>query len=117
MLRREGAALAFLAICALSACAKSHGEIAPTPAPPWAFESANCRQLASMYAKAARTLVFSEIAQDHRHAEDRMRVLGVPLPMATIFEESREAETARLKGEALALAAQLQRAGCLAREG
>lgn len=46
-----------------------------------------------------------------------MRVLGVPLPMATIFEESREAETARLKGEALALAAQLQRAGCLAREG
>ncbi|WP_457798523.1 hypothetical protein [Methylocystis sp. S23] len=117
MRRRKRAALAFSAICGLSACAKRHGEVAPAPIPPSAFETATCRQLSAMHAKAMRTLVFSELLQDHRHAEDRTRIFGVPTPMATIFEENREAELARLKGETLALAAQLQRAGCVAREG
>ncbi|WP_424361546.1 hypothetical protein [Methylocystis parvus] len=117
MLRRETASFAILVICGLSACARSHGEIAPAPVPPNAFSAADCRQLSLMRAKAERSLVLSEIAQDHRHAEDRTRTFGVPTPMATIFDGDHEAEVARLKGEAYALAAQLERAGCVAREG
>lgn len=116
MLRREKAALAIWVIFGLSACARRHGEIAPLPAPSQAFAAADCRQLSLMRAKTERSLILSEIVQDFRHAEDRTRIFGAPTPVATIFEENREAEVARLKGEALALAAQLERAGCVARE-
>jgi hypothetical protein len=111
------ATLALLILFGLSACAKGHGEIAPEPIPPFAYEQATCRQLSLMQAKTARALIFSSIVQDQRQAEDHTRIFGVPTPMAAIFEENREAEVARLKGESLALAAQLKRAGCVAREG
>lgn len=117
MLRRETASLAIVIVCGLSACARSHGGIAPDPVPPQAFAAANCRQLSLMRAKAERSLILSEIVQDHRYAEDRTRTFGAPTPMATIFEEDHAADVARLKGETFALAAQLERAGCVAREG
>lgn len=117
MLRRRTVTLAALAVCGLSACARSHGEIAPDPVPPQAFAAADCRQLSLMRAKAERSLILSEIVQDHRYAEDRRRTFGIPTPMATIFDGDHEAEVARLKGEAYALAAELARAGCVAREG
>lgn len=101
----------------LSACAVPHAQIAPAPVPPVAFDGASCRELALMHAKAMRTLTFSSIAQDHNFEADHTRVFGVPLPMATLFERDREAEVARLKGDSLALAAQLERQGCVAREG
>ncbi|PPD45188.1 MAG: hypothetical protein CTY15_05255 [Methylocystis sp.] len=101
----------------LSACASLHGEIAPDPVPPSAYTPATCRELTLMHARTMRTLVFSSIAQDHQYAEDRTRVFGAPVPMALIFEESRAAEVARLKGEAIALAAQFEHMGCVAREG
>ncbi|QGM98011.1 hypothetical protein [Methylocystis parvus] len=114
MLRRKEA-LAYWLVCGLSACARSHGEITPAPIPPEAFERATCRELSIMRAKAMRTLIYAELTQNHRYAEDRTRIFGVPTPMATIFGENREAEAARLKGETLALAAQIERAGCLER--
>lgn len=117
MLRRGTTSFAILVGCVLSACARSHGEIAPVPVPPQAFAAADCRQLSLMRAKAERSLILSEIVQDHRYAEDRTRTFGVPTPMATIFEENREAEVARLKGEAYAIAAEIQRTGCVAQEG
>lgn len=98
---------------ALAGCAKQHNEIAPEPIDPAAYAQADCRQLAQMHAKTMRTLIFSELMQDHQYAEDRTRTFGAPTPMATIFEASHESEVARLKGDSLALAAQLQRAGCL----
>jgi hypothetical protein len=117
-MRQTGRAIPpFLILFGLSACAKGHGEIPPDPIPPAAYAPASCRELALMRAKTMRALTFSEITQDFRHDEDRTRVFGVPVPMATIFEENREAEVARLKGESLALATQLHRAGCVAREG
>lgn len=115
-MRRRGAAIAISMMCGLSACAKNHGEIAPEPIPPDAFEPATCRQLALMHAKAARSLVFAELAQDYQYAEDRKRAFGVPTLMATIFEESAAPDVSRLKGESLALAAQIERAGCVARD-
>jgi hypothetical protein len=111
------ATLPLLILFGLSACARGHGEIAPEPIPPFAYEPATCRELSLMRAKTVRARVLSDIRQDWMRAEDRTRVFGVPLPMASIFEENREAEVARLKGESLALATQLQRAGCVAREG
>lgn len=100
-----------------SACARRHGDIAPEAIPPWAYEPASCRELALMQAKTMRTLVFSSLVQDQHHADDRTRTFGVPTPMATIFEDSREAEVSRLKGESLAIALEIQRKGCVAREG
>ncbi len=85
--------------------------------PPSAFEPATCRQLSLMHAKAMRSLVYAELMQDQRYAEDRTRTFGVPTPFATLFEENREAEVALLKGETLALAAQLEQARCMARGG
>lgn len=108
---------ALLIGCGLSGCAKPHDDIAPEPVPPAAYAQATCRQLSLMHAKTMRNLIFSNIIQDQHYADDRTRTFGVPTPMATIFEQSREAEVARLKGEALAIAAQLERAGCIAREG
>lgn len=118
MLRRtRGAILVLSTFCAVAGCARRHGEIEPEPIPPLAYEPATCRQLSLMHAKTMRSLVFSSIIQDQHHADDRTRTFGVPTPMATLFDENREAEVARLKGEALALAEQLERAGCVAREG
>ncbi|MGJ0508726.1 MAG: hypothetical protein ACR652_16690 [Methylocystis sp.] len=102
-----------VAAALIAGCALRHDEIAPDPIPPAAYASADCRQLAQMQAKTNRTLIFSEIAQDHRYAEDRTRTFGVPMPMALLFEERGEANVARLKGDSLALAAQLERGGCL----
>jgi hypothetical protein len=117
MLRLAKMAMAFALACGLPACAKNHDEIAPAPISPAAYAPATCRELSLMYAKTMRSLVFSELMQDHRYAEDRTRTFGIPTPMATLFEENREAEVARLKGNALAIPAQLERAGCVAREG
>lgn len=117
MLRPVRATLAVSVICSLTACAKRHGKIEPTPIPPAAYSSATCRQLATMRATTMRALVLAGVAQDQHYADDRTRTFGVPTPMATIFEESRAPEIARLKGEVLALATQLERAGCVAREG
>jgi hypothetical protein len=117
MLHAARAIPPILILCGLSACMRGHGEIPPDPIPPAAYARASCRELALMRAKTLRTLIFSEITQDFRHDEDRTRVFGVPVPMATIFEEDRTADVARLKGESLALATQLHRAGCVAREG
>lgn len=50
--------------CGLAGCAVEHAEIAPEPIPPFAYEGADCRELALMRAKTMRTLVFSSLAQD-----------------------------------------------------
>jgi hypothetical protein len=117
MLQPARAALALSIIFAVSACAKRHDEISPAPVPPSAYEPATCRELSLMRARTMRSLTLSSIIQDQHHADDRTRTFGAPTPMATIFEEDREAEVARLKGESLAITKQLRRAGCVAREG
>jgi hypothetical protein len=106
-----------LTLAGLSACAPSHDQILPLPVPPQAYDGATCRQLSLMRAKAMRTLIFADLAQDKNYEDDRTRTFGIPTPMATIFEPSHVAEVARLKGETAALSQQLQRAGCVAREG
>lgn len=106
-----------VAIAGLGACAPNHAQILPMPIPPEAYDGATCRQLSLMHAKAMRSLIFADIAQDRNFEDDRIRTFGVPTPMATIFEPSYVVEVARLKGETAALAQQLQRAGCVLREG
>jgi hypothetical protein len=97
----------------LPGCAMRPAEIAPDPITPEAYAPADCRQLAQMRARTDRTLILAEIAQYQRYQDDRTRTFGAPTPMATIFEGRGEAEVARLKGDSLALGAQLRRAGCL----
>lgn len=104
-------------LAGLSSCAPRHDEIMPAFVPPFAFETANCRQLGLMHAKATRSLVYAELAQDQQYADDRTRTFGIPTPMTSIFESSHAAEVARLKGETLALAAEIDRKRCVAFEG
>jgi hypothetical protein len=117
MLQAAHATLALSILSGLCACAARHGEIAPEPIPPFAYAAASCRELSLMRDKTMRSLVLVSVIQDQHHADDRTRTFGVPTPMATIFEENRAGDVARLKGESLALAEELRRAGCVAREG
>jgi len=106
-----------LMLLGLSACAVGHDEIMPLPIDPAAYEGATCRQMGLMLDKAQRTLVYTEMAQDHIAAEDDIRAFGVPTLMGTIFEGSRAYDVARLKGETIALKTQLQQSGCVAWPG
>ncbi len=112
----QGTARGIVVACLLSPLASGalrHDQIAPDPINPAVYARADCRQLAKMQARTNRTLIFSEIAQDQRYEDDRTRTFGIPTPMAMIFDERGEAQVARLKGDSLALAAELRRAGCL----
>jgi len=97
----------------LPGCALQHDQIAPAPINPAAYTQASCVELAQMRAKTNRSLIFAEIAQDKRYEDDRTPTFGIPTPMALIFEPRGEAQVARLKGDSLALAAQLERADCM----
>jgi hypothetical protein len=97
----------------LAACAVRHDEIPPEVIAPGAYAQVGCRQLGLMHAKTTRSLIFSELIQDKHHADDRLRTFGVPTPLATLFDEDAAPEVGRLKGDALALAAQMTRAGCI----
>lgn len=97
----------------IAGCALRHDQIAPAPIDPAAYAQASCEQLSRMQAKSQRSLIFAEIAQDKYYEEDRTRTFGVPTPMATLFGEGEAAQVARLKGDTIALSAQLGRAGCL----
>ncbi|RTL79542.1 MAG: hypothetical protein EKK29_20820 [Hyphomicrobiales bacterium] len=105
--------LALCALLGLAACAKQHDAIAPEIIEPGVYAQATCPQLARMHAKTMRSLIFAELVQDKHHADDRIRTFGVPTPLATLFDEDVAPEVARLKGNALALAAQIERAGCI----
>lgn len=104
-------------IVALAGCAPTASSIPPAAIPPDDYAAATCRQLTLMRAKTERMLIFAGLAQDQQYRDDGSRTFGVPTPMATIFEESRETDVARLKGEALAINTQLLRMNCIAREG
>jgi hypothetical protein len=114
-MRRRRVFLALWACCGLSACARPHNEIAPLPVDPAIDADLTCRQLGQTHAKALRDLLLSEVVQDGYYAADRTRTFGVPTPMATLSGDSRAEDVARLKGETRAMAAQLERAGCLVR--
>ena len=94
--------------------APGHDQVPALPIDPAVFEGANCRQLDLMLRKTTRTLVFVGMAQDHLRAEDDTRTFGAPTPMGSFYEPSRVAQLARLKGESVALRAQLERMNCVA---
>lgn len=100
-------------LLSLAGCALRHDQIAPASINPASYDQASCEQLSLMHAKSRRTLILAEIAQDQYYEDDRTRTFGVPTPMATLFGEGNAAEVARLKGDTIALSAQLGRAGCL----
>jgi hypothetical protein len=105
------------AFCGLAACAPPHGEIAAAPVDSAAYAGLSCRQLGRAQATAMRDLILSEVVQDGYHAADRTRAFGAPLPLATLFGDSRAGEVARLKGETQATRERLRRDDCLAPPG
>ena len=98
----------------LSGCAPRASQIAPALMDPYAYEAATCRELDEMRAKAQRDRIYADMAQNQQYDDDRTRTFGVPTPMATVFEENRAPETARIKADSLAINAQLARSGCIA---
>jgi hypothetical protein len=104
---------ALLLLLSVAGCALRHDQIAPAPINPAAYGQASCEQLSQMHVKSRRSQILAELAQDKYYEDDRTRTFGVPTPMATIFGEGEAAQVARLKGDTIALSAQLGRAGCL----
>ncbi|MBY6240569.1 hypothetical protein [Methylosinus sp. Sm6] len=92
---------------ALAACAKPAHEIAPTPIDPVMFAGKSCSQLVAARARRSQALIFAGMAQNQVSDDDRMRTLGVPTPVGTLFDGDREPEVARLKGELHAIGAQM----------
>lgn len=103
---------ALAAALGLSACAKPTREVEPLPADPALFVGYDCAQLVARRARISQALIFAGSAQDQIAADDRIRTLGVPTPMGTLFEGDREAEIARLKGELHAVNAQMETQRC-----
>jgi hypothetical protein len=87
-------------------------DIAPAPTDAGAFLGATCPELATKRAKRMQALVFSGMVQDHISDEDKTRTLGIPTPMGSLFDESRENQIARLKGELHAIDAGLASLNC-----
>jgi hypothetical protein len=106
----RSALLALLLIVA--ACAKQTRDIRPAFVDPSNFADATCSQLLTERAKRSQALVFSGFAQDETSSQDRLRILGAPTPMGTIFEGDNEVEISRLKGELHALDAQMLIMNC-----
>lgn len=113
--RRRGAMAKLLAsFLLLAGCAPRASHIAPAIMDPYAYQAATCRELDEMRAKAQRDRVYADMAQDRQHDDDLTRTFGVPTPMASVFEEGRAPEAARIKADSLAINAQLARSGCIA---
>ena len=101
-------------IVTLTACAPRASQIAPALMDPYAYETATCRELDEMRAKAQRDRIYADMAQDQQYDDDRTRTFGVPTPMASLFEESLVPHTAQIKADSLAINTQMERAGCIA---
>jgi hypothetical protein len=112
MIRSTSAAL-LLSLFSLAACMRPSRDIEPVFVDPNYFAGATCRQLILKRARTLRALIFSGLTQDQYYRDDRTRTFGVPTPMATIFEESREGEISVIKGELMALNEQLWRMNCV----
>ncbi|WP_244613005.1 hypothetical protein [Methylosinus sp. Ce-a6] len=110
--RARFAGLALAAALGLSACAKPTRDVEPLPVDPALFAGADCAQLVARRARISQALIFAGSAQDQIAADDRVRTLGVPTPMGTLFDGDREAEVARLKGELHAVNAQMEMQLC-----
>jgi hypothetical protein len=106
----RGALLALSLIVA--ACAKQTRYIQPAVVDPSIFAYATCSQLLTERGKRSQALVFAGFAQDETSSQDRIRILGAPTPMGTIFEGDNEVEISRLKGELRALDAQMLIMNC-----
>jgi hypothetical protein len=106
------AAVALAAALGLSACAKTTLEIEPAPVDPALFVGADCPHLVARRARISQALIFAGSAQDQLAADDRTRTLGVPTPMGTPFDDDREPQIARLKGELHAVNAQMDAQRC-----
>lgn len=104
--------VALALLFSLGACAKQTREIQPAIVDPTLFYGLSCSELVAARAKRSTALIFTASAQDQLAADDKVRTLGIPTPMGTLFEEDREADVARLKGELRAATAQMKAMNC-----
>jgi hypothetical protein len=110
---KAGPVLAALGLAMLCACARATREIAPAIVDPTMFEGQSCIQLAYERARRSKALIFTGMAQDQVSEDDSTRTLGIPTPMGSVFEDDREPEIARLKGELHAVNARMRAMGCI----
>jgi len=83
----------------LSACAPRASEVAPIFAAQTRDFGHDCEALAAARARVTSRLVFASLRQNDMSDADRARTLGFPTPLGTLFEENREFELGRLKGD------------------
>ncbi len=68
-------------------CARPMRDIEPNFVDANRFAGASCSQLVTERARRSRALIFSGLQQDQISQDDRMRTLGAPTPMGTLFED------------------------------
>jgi hypothetical protein len=99
-------------IVMLAGCAKRTFEITPDQTDPKEFFGMTCSELVAERAKTSQALIFSGLAQDQISDDDKMRTLGIPTPMGSLFNEGRENQIARLKGKVRAINANMSALRC-----
>lgn len=111
---KAGRLLPALGLAMLAACARQTREIEPVVVAPEMFSGMSCLRLVKERARRSQALIYAGMAQDQVSEDDRMRTLGIPTPVGTLFDGDREPEVARLKGELHAIDTQMQAMGCFA---
>lgn len=103
--------LGFASVCVAS-CAPPTSEIGPIFVYPPPYFGGSCEQLAAARASLAEKAVFATLYQDSLYQADRTRTLGVPTPLGTPFEESKEVKLGLLKGELIQLEEKIREKHC-----
>ncbi len=97
---------------ALSGCARAARDIEPIYPNAPIFTGMDCGQLFASRATLQEELVFANLRQDQIHASDYTRALGVPMAFGTVFEGNDEERIGLLKGDLIALDAEILRTRC-----
>jgi len=101
-----------LSAFALSGCARATRDIEPICTDTPVFAGMGCGQLFLKRATLQEELVFDGLRQDQIHSDDYTRILGVPMLFGTVFEGNDEEKIGLLKGEMIALDAEILRTRC-----
>lgn len=103
--------LGFASMCVAS-CAPPVSEIGPIFLDPPPDFGRNCEELAAARASLTEKAVFATLYQDTLYQADRTRTLGIPTPLGTPFEESKEVKLGLLKGELVQLEEKIREKHC-----
>jgi hypothetical protein len=111
MRRFQGFVMASAALC-LASCSPPVSAIGPIFVYPPPEFGRTCEELAIARTRLTQRLIFVNLYQDTLYRADQTTTLGIPTPLGTPFEESREFELGVLKGELVQIDGRLRESRC-----